>query len=116
MASPRNNKARGRGLQQEVRDAILKQFPELEPDDVRSTIMGGSGEDIQLSPAARRLLQGTQWECKRVKTLKTVYNWVAQARTHGPHKPLVVTRADRSEALVIMPLSDYLDLLRKINE
>jgi len=114
VASPRNNKARGRGLQQEVRDAILAAFPELEPDDVRSTIMGGSGEDIQLSPAARKILSGTQWECKRIKTLKTVYSWVAQARTHGPHKPVVVTRQDRSEALVIVPLTDYLELLRRL--
>lgn len=112
MASPRNNKARGRLLQQEVRDAILTTFPELEPDDVRSTIMGGSGEDIQLSPAARKVLGGTQWECKRVKTLKTIYNWLEQAKTHGPHKPVVVTRQDKSKPLVIIPLTDYLELLR----
>jgi len=115
MASPRNNKARGRTTQGEVRDAILKSFPQLEPDDCRSTIMGGSGEDIQLSPAARKVLDGIQIECKRVKTLKTVYNWVAQARSHGPHKPVVVVRADREKHLVILPLDDYLEMLRRLN-
>ena len=47
-------KAKGRLGQNEIRDKILETFPELEPDDVKSTTMGDSGEDIQLSPAARR--------------------------------------------------------------
>ncbi len=108
----RNNKGRGRLLQQELRDAILQAFPDLEPDDCRSTSMGASGEDLQLSPAARKMLNGFQFECKRVKTLKTIYNWYAQAKNHGPHKPVVVTRADREKALVIISLEDYLSLVK----
>jgi hypothetical protein len=52
---PRSAKAKGRRFQQEVRDALLSNFPFLEPDDIRSTSMGASGEDILLSPAARRV-------------------------------------------------------------
>ena len=55
MGTASSSKAKGRLGQQEVRDKILKTFPELEPDDVRSTAMGQSGEDIQLSPRARKL-------------------------------------------------------------
>ena len=44
-------KAKGRRLQQKVRDLLLETFTELEPDDIRSTSMGVSGEDLQLSPA-----------------------------------------------------------------
>ena len=47
----RNAKAKGRLGQQEVRDKLLETFPDLEPDDIKSTVMGDSGEDIQLSPA-----------------------------------------------------------------
>ena len=112
MTSPRNNKARGRTTQQEVRDAILKAFPDLEPDDVRVAIMGESGEDIKLSPAARKLLKGHQFEVKRVKTLKTVYNWYEQAKAHGPHKPVVVFRQDRDKHLVILSLEHYMELLK----
>jgi hypothetical protein len=111
LASPRNNKARGRTTQQEVRDAILKVFPDLEPDDVRVAIMGESGEDIKLSPHARKTLQGFQFEVKRVKTLKTIYNWYEQAKTHGSHKPAVVFRQDRDKHLVILSLEHYLELL-----
>lgn len=49
-------KAKGRKLQQHVRDVLLEAFPTLEPDDVKSTSMGAQGEDVQLSPAARKLM------------------------------------------------------------
>ncbi len=46
-------KAKGRRLQQTVRDKILSLFPTLELDvDVRSAIMGETGEDIKLSKKA----------------------------------------------------------------
>ena len=62
----RNAKAKGRLGQQEVRDKLLKTFPDLEPDDIKSTVMGDSGEDIQLSPAARKIIPLTI-EVKRRK-------------------------------------------------
>ena len=53
----RSAKAKGRRLQQKVRDLLLEKFSEeLEPDDIRSAIMGESGEDLKLSPAARKLI------------------------------------------------------------
>ena len=110
--TPASNKAKGRTFQYEVRKAILEAFPALEPDDVRSTAMGSSGEDLQLSPVARRMLGGIQIECKRTKSFKTVYGWLDQAKTHGNYKPVVFFRADRLEPLVVLPMSDYLNTLK----
>lgn len=45
-------KAKGRTLQNWVRDQIVKLFPEL-VNDIRSTPMGVTGTDIQLSPLAQ---------------------------------------------------------------
>ncbi len=42
---------------------ILENFKQLEPDDVVSTLMGDSGTDIKLSPAARKLFPYSP-ECK----------------------------------------------------
>ena len=42
------SKNKGKRLQNNVRDLLLETFTQLEPDDVRSTTMGESGEDIQL--------------------------------------------------------------------
>jgi hypothetical protein len=109
---PASAKAKGRTFQQEVRKAILDTFPHLEPDDVRSTSMGAQGEDIQLSPAARKALGGVQIECKRTKSFKTIYGWMEQAKSHGAYKPVVIFRADRLEPLVVLPMSDYLSILK----
>ena len=52
----RSAKNKGKRLQNNFRDLLLETFNQLEPDDIRSAIMGESGEDIKLSPAARKLI------------------------------------------------------------
>ena len=54
MGSPRSSKAKGRKLQNMMRDALRDAFPLLEEDDIKSQTMGMTGEDIVLSPAARK--------------------------------------------------------------
>ena len=55
----RSAKNKGARLQNEVRDLLLESFPSLESDDIKCAIMGESGEDIKLSPAARRAIPYT---------------------------------------------------------
>lgn len=96
-----------------MRDAILKTFPQLEADDVRSTAMGQQGEDIQLSPAARKLFPyQTEVKNKATSQIHTFYN---QAKTHGSHEPLVVVKMDRDIPLAIVSLEHFLELLKKVN-
>ena len=59
----RSAKNKGKRLQNSVRDLLLETFNQLEPDDIRSAIMGESGEDIKLSPAARKIIPYS-FECK----------------------------------------------------
>jgi hypothetical protein len=106
----RQAKQKGRLGQQEVRDAILNLFPDLEKDDVRSTAMGQNGEDIQLSPKARELLP-LSIEVKRRKDLKTVYEWMDQAK-QGDWEPVVCFRGDRKDWLTIVSMDHYLTLLK----
>jgi hypothetical protein len=77
----RSAKNKGKRLQNDVRDLILETFTELEPDDVRSTTMGDSGEDILLSPAARKLFpfatekkKGMRRKLKEI-VVKHTYQW-----------------------------------------
>ena len=64
----RSAKNKGKRLQNKVRDLLLESFTDLEPDDVKSAIMGESGEDIKLSRAARRLIPYS-FECKNQEKL-----------------------------------------------
>ncbi len=68
---PRSAKNKGKRLQNAVRDMILENFTQLEPDDVVSTLMGDSGTDIKLSPAARKLFPYSP-ECKNQEEFNKV--------------------------------------------
>ena len=61
MGSPRSSKAKGRKLQNMMRDALRDAFPLLEEDDIKSQTMGMTGEDIVLSPAARKSIPFRLW-------------------------------------------------------
>lgn len=106
-------KAKGRVGQNEIRDKLLETFPEFEPDDIKSTTMGDTGEDIQLSPAARKKMP-ISIEVKRRKAgMKTAYDYIEQAGKHGKGEPVVFFRADRQPWITMISLDHYMELLRK---
>jgi hypothetical protein len=109
---PASVKAKGRTLQQTVRDKVLETFPRLEKDDVKSTSMGATGEDIQLSPAARRSFPFSV-ECKSRATIG-VYKWYDQAVTNAGSgvEPLLVIKANRRKPLVVIDLDAFMELVK----
>ena len=110
--TPRSRKSKGAKFQNEVRDLILEKFSDrLEPDDVKTAVMGESGVDIKLSPAAQKLFHFAV-ECKRTEKI-SLRQWWRQARENSNEKlkPLVITKQNREEPLVVLSLQDFLDLL-----
>jgi hypothetical protein len=105
-------KQKGRLGQNEIRDKLLEIFPEFEPDDIKSTTMGDGGEDIQLSPAARKKMPITIEVKRRKSGMKMQYDWLEQAKRHGKGEPVLFFRADRSEWIVMVGLDHYMELLR----
>lgn len=102
-------KSKGRALQQKVRDLIYKTYPHLEPGDAISTGMGQGGEDIQLSPAARKVF-GYSVECKRNKAF-AVYGPYEQASANCKgYEPIVVIQGDRKKPLVLVDLEHFMEL------
>lgn len=107
--STQARKAKGRQLQQKVRDVILSTYPNLEPDDCKSTGMGQGGEDIQLSPAARKVFSYSI-ECKRNKSF-AVYGPYEQASANCKgYEPIVVIQGDRKKPLVLVDLEHFMEL------
>ena len=99
---PQSAKSKGRRLQQWTRDLILKVWPSLKPDDVRSTSMGAGGEDVLLSPYARKLCP-LSIECKNLQSM-AFYKWYDQAVVNAPKKaePIVVAKANHRKPVVIV--------------
>ena len=109
---PRSAKNKGKRLQNKVRDIILEKFDKLEPDDVRSITMGDSGEDILLSPAARRLFPFSV-ECKNQEALN-IWSSLEQAENNsGKHTPLVIFKRNRSKTYAILEFEELLKLLNE---
>ena len=108
-------KAKGRRLQQTVRDLILETWNDLEEDDVRSTSMGAAGMDVQLSPAAQKKFPFAV-ECKNVEKLN-VYNAYEQATANcGKLEPLLVMKKNRKKPLVVMDLESFIQLVKRAEQ
>jgi len=99
---PQSNKAKGRKLQQWTRDKILHYSPSLEKDDVKSTSMGAQGEDVQLSPAARKQYP-VSIECKS-RASYAFYKDYDQATVNAPKgmEPILVAKANYRSPVVIV--------------
>ena len=109
----RSAKNKGKRLQNKVRDLILEKFnKQLEPDDVRSITMGDSGEDILLSPAARRLFPFSV-ECKNQEKLN-IWSALEQAEDNSNnHIPLVVFKRNRTKTYAVLEFDSLLKLLNE---
>ena len=106
----RSAKNKGKRLQNNVRDLILEKFTQLEPDDVRSTTMGDSGEDVLLSPFARRLFPFSI-ECKNQEKLN-IWSSLEQAENNsGSHTPLLIFKRNRTKTYAVLEFDKLLELL-----
>tara|TARA_B100001540_G_scaffold33266_1_gene29246 strand:- start:32 stop:550 length:519 start_codon:yes stop_codon:yes gene_type:complete len=113
---PSSAKAKGRRLQQRIVSDILKLFPSLEEDDVTSRSMGAGGEDILLSPAARRLFPFSV-ECKNCERLN-VWSAIEQAEANLPRSDvtgLVVFSRNHAKTYVAFEWKGFLALLERVN-
>ena len=109
---PRSAKNKGKRLQNKIRDLILEKFNALEKDDVRSITMGDSGEDILLSPAARRLFPFSV-ECKNQEKLN-IWSALEQAEENSDnHAPLVIFKRNRTKTYAVLEFDKLLELLNE---
>lgn len=104
-----SRKAKGRLLQKEVVTAIRKFFPSLHIDDVTSRSMGAAGEDILLSPAARRVLP-ISVECKATESFNVADAYGQALENAGNYEPVVIHRRNRTKALAIVDMNYFIEL------
>ncbi len=108
---PRSAKNKGKRLQNAIRDLILEHFPQLEPDDVVSTLMGDSGTDIKLSPLARKVFPYSA-ECKNQEKLNI---WSAleqaEANTKDNTDPVVFFKRNNTKVYAIITAEQFFKLV-----
>ena len=109
MTQIRSRKAKGRRLQNWVRDSLRGLFLTLTDDDVRVAIMGETGSDIKLSKTAKKLFP-YDIECKNTEGWKKVYDAYDQADGHGEDQPLVFIKMNRRNQLVLVDAKHFMRL------
>ena len=112
MTKVASRKQKARLLQQKVRDKLLKILKPygVLPDDVKSTPMGVSGADVQLSPFAKCLIS-VSVECKSLARVG-VYKYWEQCVSNTPKdtQPLVVIKGNHKKPLALIDLDYYMQL------
>ena len=107
-----SSKAKGRRLQDFVRDRLRSMFSSLEEDDIKAAIMGESGEDIKLSPAARKIIPYS-FECKNQERLN-IWSSLEQAEENSNDRtPILVFRRNRSKTYVAIEVDSFLNLIQQ---
>ena len=107
-----SRKAKGRRLQNKIRDLLIEHFSEeLEDDDIRCAIMGESGEDLKLSPAARKLIPYSI-ECKNQEKLN-IWDSLEQAEVNSNgYTPILIFKRNRSKTYAVVELNNFLKLIK----
>tara|TARA_R110000824_G_scaffold19749_2_gene75787 strand:+ start:27 stop:380 length:354 start_codon:yes stop_codon:yes gene_type:complete len=106
-------KAKGRKLQDMVRETLRFVFKgTLENDDIKSQVMGMSGEDIVLSPAAKKLIRYS-FECKNQERLN-LWSSIEQAESNkGKRQPVLVFKRNRSKTYAVIDFEHFIELINK---
>ena len=106
-------KAKGRNLQNLVRDKLRSIFvgKVLEEDDIKSQTMGMGGEDIVLSPSAKKVIPYS-FECKNTERLN-LWKSLEQCESNcEDREPVLVIKRNRSDVYAIIKFDNFLKSIK----
>ena len=110
--SAKSAKAKGRRLQNYLRDILRDKFPKLEEDDIKSQTMGMAGEDIVLSPAARKIIKYS-FECKNKERLDLWKSLVQAEENSSDRCPVLVIKRNHSKVYAVIELDNFINLIKE---
>ena len=118
MTTVRSRKAKGRRLQNWVRDTLLKIFSNngfLDENDIKCAVMGETGADIKLSNTAKRIIPYS-FECKNKETFKGIYDIIDQAKSNSDKRetPIGIIKMNKQQPLAILDAEHFLKMIGKL--
>ena len=103
---PQSAKAKGRKLQQWVRDQLIENC-NIHPEDIESRSMGAGGEDLIMARDARQKFPYSI-ECKNQEKLN-VWDAYAQAEANsGNHEPILFIKKNGKKPLVVLSAEHFI--------
>ena len=105
----RSAKNKGKRLQNILRDKLIELYPKLS-NDISSQNMGMTGEDIVLTPHAKKKLPYS-FECKNVEKLNIWMSFKQCESNAGESTPVLVIKRNREKPKVVMDLDEWLEII-----
>ena len=106
-----SKKAKGRRLQQWVRDLLIEKL-EVHPEDIQSRSMGAGGEDLIMSRSAREKFPYSI-ECKNQESLNIWKSYEQAQQNSGNYEPIVVIKRNNVKPLVLVDADYFVELHKK---
>ena len=108
----RTRKAKGRSLVVEVKQWLHELFPDFNDHDMIIPTTSQPGEDLIISPELRKVFPFSI-ECKRTEGLAQDYKFIEQSKANAnKNTPLVIMLSNHKEALVMMYLKDFKEIIK----
>jgi hypothetical protein len=104
-------KAKGRRLQEWMRDQLIDRLGLTSDSDLISTaIMGEGGADVKLISSIQQKFPFSI-ECKNQEKLKGIYDVLAQAEKHSSYlQPLAVLKMNHKKPIVVLDAEHFLEV------
>jgi len=113
-----SRKAKGRNLQNKIRELLLETYKgKVEAGDIKTAIMGESGQDVILSPHAQRTIAPLAVEAKNVEAL-SIWKALAQCESNTKENeiPVLIFKRNYSKIYATVEIGDFLKLLKAYSE
>ena len=107
---PSSAKAKGRNLQNWIRDQLMECF-NIHSDDIKTAVMGESGEDIKMARAAREKFPFSI-EAKNVEKLNVWEAYQQAVDNSGEYEPILVMKKNRKKPLVVIDFESFLRIVK----
>jgi hypothetical protein len=104
-------KAKGRRLQQWVRDKLIEML-DVHPEDIESRSMGAGGEDLIMARAARSKFPHSI-ECKNVEKLNVWDAYEQAVLNSGEYEPLLIMKKNGKKPLAVVDAEYLIRLYEK---
>ncbi len=101
-------KAKGRRLQQWVRDQLIEQL-DVHPEDIESRSMGAGGEDLIMARSAREKFPYSI-ECKNQESLNIWKAYEQATENSGNYEPIVFIKRNNQKPLVVIDAEYFVRL------
>ena len=103
---PQSAKAKGRKLQQWVRDKLIE-HREVHPEDIESRSMGAGGEDLIMARDARQKFPFSI-ECKNQEKLNVWDDYQKAIDNSGDYEPILIMKKNGKKPLVVMDAESFI--------